>query len=88
MLNQATQVILSDVFLPHASTVECNLYHSGTYLDAYGHYCAEDANMTEDSVGDYEYHELISKYEPKEIQWKTKMSEIKVGCNSSTEENN
>ena len=85
MLNQEKQVIMSDYSLPHATPVECDLHHSGTDLDADGHYCTKDASITEYFVGDHDVQEFLSKNAPKEIQWKTKMGEIKIGCNSSTE---
>ena len=87
MLNQATQVITSDGSLSHVSPVECNLHHSSTDLDVDGFYCDEDFNIAEDFVDDHEDYELLLTDAPKAIQWKTKMSEIKVGCNSSTGEN-
>ena len=81
-------MITSEDSLPRTSPVECNLHQNGTDLDVEGHYCIEDGNTTEDFVGNYEDHELLSKDAPKPIQWKTKMSEIKVGFNYSTEETN
>ena len=74
-INQAMKVIISVNSLPNASPE--------TDLDVDGHCCTEYDNVAED----HEDYELLLKDAPKATQWKTKMSEIKVGCNSSTEEN-
>ena len=86
-LDKATQVIMSDDLQPNAIPVEGNFFHSDTDLEVDRHYCAEDARVEEDFIGDHEDYELLSKDAPKTNQRKTKISDVKVGCNTSTEEN-
>ena len=59
---------MSDDSQPNANSIECNLFRSGTNLCVDRHYCTEDANITEDFVGDHEDHDLLTKDTPKANQ--------------------
>ena len=61
MLNQETQVIMSEDSLPSAGPAYCDVHHSRTDLDLDGRYCTKDSSTTKDFSGNHENHEFFKR---------------------------